>query len=129
MLMKKIPRVFYADRRSAGKSPQPAIQQHAKRLLRRVARDLRLRATEHEIVSQTISAGLGCSVTLRAPGLLLEVGQKYRCSDVAVAFRHRRTSHDMAGGRPNAVSYGQLTSPEGYQSLLTSLRCVSGTKR
>lgn len=127
--MKHIPRVFYANRRSAGKSPQPAIQRHATRLLRRVAHDLRLRTADHEIVSQTIGAGLGCRVTLRAPGLLLEVGQKYQSSDVAVAFRHRRTTRDMAGGRPNAVSFGQLASPEGYQSLLTSLGCVSGTKR
>lgn len=127
--MKHIPRVFYADRRSAGKSPQPAIQRHATRLLRRVAHDLRLRPAEHEIVSQTISAGLGCQVTLRAPGLLVEVGQKYQCSDVGVAFRQRRSLNDLAGGRPNAVSFGQLASPEGYQSLLTRLRCVSGTKR
>lgn len=126
--MKKIPKVFYADRRSAGKSADPLILRQAGRLLRRVAHDLKLRASEHEIVERPARKSFSCSVTLRAPGLLVEVGPARVGGDVAVAFRTRRNRQDLAGGRANVVSLEQFTTPDGYASLLTDLRAANQTK-
>jgi hypothetical protein len=61
--MLKIPKVFYADHRSAGAATDAAISDCAARMLRRVARDLRLRSGEHEIVAESARRGHGCHVT------------------------------------------------------------------
>ena len=126
--MKKIPKVFYADRRSAGKSADPLILRQGGRLLRRVAHDLKLRASDHEIVERPARKPFSCSVTLRAPGLLVEVGPTHVGGDVAVSFRTRRSHQDFAGGRANVVSLEQFTCADGYASLLTDLRAINQTK-
>lgn len=126
--MKKIPKVFYADRRSAGKSADPLILRQAGRLLRRVAHDLRLRASDHEIVERPTRKPFCCSATLRAPGLLVEVGPARVGGDVTVAFRTRRSHRDLAGGRANVVFLEQFTRADGYASLLTDLRAINQTK-
>ena len=126
--MKKIPKVFYADRRSAGKSADPLILRQGGRLLRRVAHDLKLRASDHEIVERPARNPFSCSVTLRAHGLLVEVGTTHVGGDVAVSFRTRRSRQDFAGGRANVVSLEQFTSADGYASLLTDLRAINQTK-
>ncbi|TDN59045.1 hypothetical protein [Paraburkholderia sp. BL10I2N1] len=122
----KIPKVFYADRRSAGVATDAAITDHATRMLRRVARDLRLRSGEHEIVAEPSRRGCGCRVTLRTPSVMLEVADSPSRRSVAVSFRTRRGRVDLSGGGDNAVSLEQLTSREGYDALLGGLRLAGG---
>jgi hypothetical protein len=124
--MLKIPKVFYADRRSAGAAADAAVADHATRMLRRVARDLRLRAGEHEIVTEPARRGHGCRVTLRTPAVMLEVADSSTRQAVAVTFRTRRGRSDMSGGRDNAVAFEQLGSRDGYDSLLSGLRLAAG---
>ncbi|WP_027800283.1 hypothetical protein [Paraburkholderia dilworthii] len=124
--MLKVPKVFYADRRSAGAATDSAITDHATRMLRRVARDLRLHSNEHEIVAEPARRGRGCRVTLRTPALMLEVADTPTRQMVAVSFRTRRGRSDMSGGGENAVSLDQLSSADGYKVLLGGLRLAGG---
>lgn len=124
--MLKVPKVFYADRRSAGTASDAAITHHATRMLRRVARDLRLRISEHEIVAEPSRRGRGCRVTLRTPAVMLEVAETPARQKVAVSFRTRRGRSDMSGGADNAVALEQLSSREGYDALLMGLRLAAG---
>jgi hypothetical protein len=124
--MLKIPKVFYADRRSAGVSADAAITDQATRMLRRVARDLRLRSGEHEIVAEPARRGRGCRVTLRTPAVMLEVADSPSRQSVAVSFRSRRGRSDLSGGGDNTVPLEQLASRDGYDSLLGGLRLAAG---
>jgi hypothetical protein len=127
--MFKVPKVFYADRRSAGAAADAAITHHATQMLRRVARDLRLPNGEHEIVAEPARRGRGCRVTLRTPAIMLEVADTPTRQKVAVSFRTRRGRTDMSGGGENAVSLEQLSSREGYDTLLGGLRLAGGLDR
>ncbi|BCZ85500.1 hypothetical protein PTKU64_91750 (plasmid) [Paraburkholderia terrae] len=124
--MFKVPKVFYADRRSAGAAADTAITHHATQMLRRVARDLRLRNGEHEIITEPARRGRGCRVTLRTPAVMLEVADTPTRQKVAVSFRTRRGHSDMSGGGDNAVALEQLSSRDGYDALLTGLRLAAG---
>ncbi|RQS11590.1 hypothetical protein [Burkholderia sp. Bp8998] len=124
--MFKVPKVFYADRRAAGVVADAAITQHATRMLRRVARDLRLHTGEHEIVSEPARAGRGCRVTLRTNAMILEVADSPNRDKVAVSFRTRRGSRDLSGGGDNDVPIEQFGSKEGYDALLGGLRLADG---
>ncbi|MGF6768571.1 hypothetical protein P3T18_001041 [Paraburkholderia sp. GAS199] len=124
--MFKVPKLFYADRRSAGAASDAAITHQATQMLRRVARDLSLRHGEHEIVSEPARRGRGCRVTLRTPAVMLEVADTPARQKVAVSFRTRRGRSDLSGGADNAVALEQLTSREGYDQLLTGLRLAAG---
>ncbi|MEX3969828.1 hypothetical protein [Paraburkholderia caribensis] len=124
--MFKVPKVFYADRRSAGAAADAAITHHATQMLRRVARDLRFPNGEHEIVPEPARRGRGCRVTLRTPAVMLEVADTPTRQKVAVSFRTRRGRSDMSGGGDNAVALEQLSSRDGYEALLTGLRLAAG---
>ncbi|BCF95220.1 hypothetical protein [Paraburkholderia largidicola] len=127
--MLKVPKVFYADRRSAGAAADAAITHHATQMLRRVARDLRLRSGEHEIVAEPARRNRGCRVTLHTPAVMLEVADTPTRQKVAVSFRTRRGRSDLSGGGDNAVALEQLTSRDGYDALLTGLRLAAGLDR
>jgi hypothetical protein len=124
--MLKIPKVFYADRRSAGASTDAAITHHATRMLRRVAQDLHLRPHEHEIVAEPARRDRGCRVTLRTRSVMVEVADSPSRQSVAVSFRTRRGRRDLSGGGDNAVALEQLTSRDGYDALLRGLRLAGG---
>ncbi|MFC0403178.1 hypothetical protein [Paraburkholderia rhizosphaerae] len=124
--MLKIPKVFHADRRSAGATTDANITDHATRMLRRVARDLHLPAGEHEIVSQPARRGYGCKVTLRTRSMMLEVADSPARQAVTMSFRTRRGRSDLSGGGDNVVPLEQLASREGYESLLCGLRLAAG---
>lgn len=124
--MLKIPRIFYADRRSAGALADSAVQHCASAMLHKVARDLRLRGDQHEIVSEPARRGVGCRVSLRTPSLMIDVTNTPVDRPVAVCFRTRRGRMDMSGGRDNDVPLDQLGSREGYDALLGGLRLVAG---
>jgi len=124
--MLKIPQIFYADRRSAGVLADAAVQNCAKAILHKVARDLRLRGDEHEIVSEPARRGCGCRVSLRTPSLMLDVTNMPVNRPVAVCFRTRRGRKDMAGGGDNDVPLAQLDNREEYDSLLGALRLAAG---
>ncbi|MCA8205208.1 hypothetical protein LGM71_29650 [Burkholderia sp. AU33545] len=124
--MFKVPRVLRADRRAAGAAADAALTHHAKRMLHRVARDLRLRAGEHEVVAEPAKAGRGCRVTLRTSRMLLEIADTASRQRVAVSFRTRRGHRDLSGGGDNVVPLAQLDTDEGYQALLGGLRLVDG---
>jgi hypothetical protein len=126
VFMLKVPKVFYADRRSAGVAADAAITDQATRMLRRVARDLRLRNGEHEIVAEPARRGRGCRVTLRTPAVMLEVADSPCRQSVAVSFRTRRGRADLSGGADNAVQLDQLSTRDGYESLLGGLRLAAG---
>jgi hypothetical protein len=124
--MFKVPKVFFVDRRSAGVASDAAITHHATQMLRRVARDLRLRASEHEIVAEPARRGRGCRVMLRTPAVMLEVADTPTRQKVAVSFRTRRGRSDMSGGGDNTVALEQLSSREGYDAMLIGLRLAAG---
>ena len=124
--MFKVPRVLHADRRAAGAAADAALTHHAKRMLHRVARDLRLRTGEHEVVAELAKAGRGCRVTLRTSRMLLEIADTASRQRVAVSFRTRRGHRDLSGGGDNVVPLAQLDTDEGYQALLGGLRLVDG---
>jgi hypothetical protein len=124
--MLKIPKVFYADRRSAGVSVDAAITDHARRMLRRVARDLKLRPAAHEIVEEPARSGRGCRVTLRTHSVMLQMVDSPAKRAVAVTFRTRRGHSDLSGGGDNVVSLDQLGTREGYDALLHGLRLAAG---
>lgn len=124
--MSHIPKVFQADRRRAGVSADAVVTRHAKRILRRIAHDLRLRPIEHEIVEYPARQLYGCRVELQTPHLLLEVRNTPVSRAVSVSFRTRRGWDDMAGGRENVVPLDQIESPEGYAELLGELQLANG---
>lgn len=122
----KVPKIFYADRRSAGAVSDAALTHQASGLLRRVALDLRLPPAAHEIVTEPARRGRGCRVTLRTPSLLVEVADSPSRHAVAMSFRTRRGRSDLSGGGDNAVPLEQLATDDGYETLLGRLRLVSG---
>jgi hypothetical protein len=124
--MFKVPKVFHADRRSAGAAADAAITHHATQMLRRIARDLRLRSGEHEIVTEPARRNRGCRVTLRASAVMVEVADSSSRQKVAVSFRTRSGRSDLSGGGDNAVPLEQLSSREGYDKLLGGLRLAAG---
>jgi hypothetical protein len=124
--MLKIPKVFYADRRSAGAATDANITDQASRLLRRVAGDLRLRAGDHEIVTTPARSGCGCKVTLRTRSLMLELVDSPSRERVSMSFRTRRGRSDLSGGGDNNVPLEQLTSEDGYISLIQGLQLAGG---
>jgi hypothetical protein len=122
----KVPKVFFADRRSAGAAGNAAVAHHARSMLHRIARDLRLRAGQHEIVSEPPCRSRGNRVSLRTDSLMLEVTNTPVHRPVAVCFRTRRGRNDFGGGRDNDVDLNQLASGEGYDALLDGLRLTGG---
>jgi hypothetical protein len=124
--MLKIPKVFYADRRSASAAADVAVIDHTTRMLRRVASDFRLRAGEHEIVTEPARRGRACRVTLRTAAVILGVAVPSTLQAVAVTLRARRGRSDISGGRDNAVTLAQPGSRDGYNSLLSGLRLAAG---
>ncbi|MCR4469860.1 MULTISPECIES: hypothetical protein [unclassified Burkholderia] len=124
--MLKVPKMFYADRRSAGAASDAALTHQATQMLRRVAIDLRLRRSDHEIVAEPARRGRGCRVTLRTPAMMLEVADSPSRRAVAVDFRTRRGRSDLSGGGDNAVSLDQLASKDGYDEFLSGLRLADG---
>lgn len=124
--MFKVPKVLYADRRAAGVASDAALTHYATRMLRHVARDLRLRAGEHEVVAEPAKGGRGCRVMLRTCRMMLEVADSASRQHVAVSFRTRRGHRDLSGGGDNIVPLAQLDTDEGYHALLGGLRLVDG---
>lgn len=124
--MNHITRIIHADRRSAGAARDTEITRRARGFLRRVAGDLRLRAHEHDITAQPAARGRGCRVTLNTERLIVEVADAPARSSLAVSFRTRRGRLDLSGGGDNAVSLEQISSREGYEAMLRSLRLANG---
>lgn len=124
--MLKVPKVFHADRRSAGVASDATITDQATRMLRHVARDLHLRAGDHEIVTKPARQGRGCRVILQTSALMLEVADTPGRQKVAMSFRTRRGRSDLSGGADNTVALEQLATREGYDSLLGGLRLAGG---
>src|ERR1700754_3128084 len=116
--MLKIPKVFYADRRSAGAATDANITDQASRLLRRIAGDLHLRAGDHEIVTTPARSGRGCKVTLRTRSLMLELAASPSRHRISMSFRTRRGRSDLSGGGENAVPLEQASTRDGYNALL-----------
>jgi hypothetical protein len=119
-------RVLHADRRSAGAAREAEITRRAGGFLRRVAGDLRLRAGEHDITAQAGACGHGCRVTLNTDRLIVEVADAPIRNTVAVSFRTRRGRSDLSGGGDNSVSLEQISSREGYEAMISSLRLANG---
>lgn len=103
-----------------------AFENCAKAILHKVARDLRLRGDEHEIVSEPARRGCGCRVSLRTPSLMMDVTNMPVNRPVAVCFRTRRGRKDMSGGRDNDVPLEQIDNREAYDALLGGLRLTAG---
>jgi hypothetical protein len=122
----KFPRVFYADRSSANSGAKAALERHATRVLRRVAQDLRLAASSHEIVSDSRRGSSAVRVSLRTETLFVDVVEQHCGSGVALSFRTRRGRTDRTGGGENHVSLKQLETKGGYQSMLDGLRLAGG---
>ncbi|SDR62867.1 hypothetical protein [Paraburkholderia tuberum] len=120
----KFPRLFYADRRSAGAGTNAALQQQATRVLRRVAQDLRLRA--HEIVVQPARRNFPGRVSLRTETLFVDVLDRPCQKPVALSFRTRRGCSDLTGGGENHVPLEQIETTIGYESFLDGLRLAGG---
>ena len=124
--MNHITKVLHADRRSAGAARETEITRRARGFLRRVAGDLRLRAGEHDITEHPAAQGQGCRVRLNTGRLIVEVADAPARNSVAVSFRTRRGRADLSGGGDNAVSLEQISSREGYEAMLGSLRLANG---
>lgn len=120
----KLPRLFYADRKSASAGTVAALQQQAARVLRRVAHDLRLRS--HEIVLQPARRNIPGRVSLRTETLFVDVLDRPCQNRVALSFRTRRGRSDLTGGGENYVPIEQIESTRGYQSFLDGLRLAGG---
>jgi hypothetical protein len=120
----KLPKLFYADRTSAGGAATAALQQQATRVLRRVAHDLRLRA--HEIVQEPARRDIPGRVSLRTETLFVDVLDRPCQTRVALSFRTRRGRSDLTGGGENYVPIEQIESTHGYQSFLDGLRLAGG---
>lgn len=118
----KLPKLFYADRTSAGATA--ALQQQAARVLRRVAQDLRLRS--HEIVLQPARRNIPGRVSLRTETLFVDVLDQQCQKRVALSFRTRSGRSDLTGGGENYVPIEQIESTRGYQSFLEGLRLAGG---
>ncbi|MDR5754934.1 MULTISPECIES: hypothetical protein [unclassified Caballeronia] len=122
----KFPRVFYADRNSANSGAKAAMERHASRVLRRVAQDLRLAATSHEIVTDSRRGSSAVRVSLRTETLFVDVLERRGGSGVALSFRTRRGRSDLTGGGENHVALAQLETPAGYRAMLDGLRLAGG---
>ncbi|TFE36932.1 hypothetical protein E2553_45740 [Paraburkholderia dipogonis] len=120
----KLPKLFYADRTSAGAAAAAALHQQATRVLRRVAHDLRLRS--HEIVLQPAWDNIPGRVSLRTETLFVDVLDRPCQTRVALSFRTRRGRSDHTGGGENYVPLEQIETTRGYQSFLDGLRLASG---
>ncbi|MGF6265397.1 hypothetical protein OKW49_006390 [Paraburkholderia youngii] len=120
----KFPKLFYADRRSAGAGATAALQQQASRVLRRVAQDLRLRS--HEIVVEPSRRNFPGRVSLRTETLFVDVLDRPCQKPVALSFRTRRGRSDLTGGGENYVPLEQIETTRGYQSFLDGLRLAGG---
>lgn len=124
--MLRIPKVFHADRRAAGAALDSAVTKHATRMLRRVANDLRLRSSEHQIITEPARKGRGCRVTLSTTSVLLQMSGSVSHRSVALTFRTRRGRTDLSGGGDNMVPLEQIATHHGYQTLLGELRLAAG---
>ncbi|KXV16522.1 hypothetical protein CR51_00940 [Caballeronia megalochromosomata] len=122
----KFPRVFYADRSSANSGAKAALERHAARVLRRVAHDLRLAASSHEIVTDSRRGSSAVRVSLRTETVFVDVIEPRCGSGVALSFRTRRGRTDLTGGGENHVSLKQLETKGGYQAMLEGLRLAGG---
>lgn len=122
----KFPRVFYTDRSSANSGAKAALERHATRVLRRVAQDLRLAASSHEIVTDSRRGSSAVRVSLRTETLFVDVIERRCGSGVALSFRTRRGRSDLTGGGENHVSLQQLETKGGYQAMLNGLRLAGG---
>lgn len=122
----KIPKVFYADRTSATAGTNAVLHRHARRMLRRVAQDLRLNKHDHEIVVEPARHNASSRVTLRTDSLFVYVVDKPCRRGVALSFRTRRGRSDLSGGGDNYVPLEQIESASGYRALLDGLRLAGG---
>jgi hypothetical protein len=122
----KLPKLFFADRASASTGANAALNQSAKRMLRRVAHDLRLPRHTHEVVVTPARRNSLSRVTLRSDSLFVDVVDTPCRFGVAVCYRTRRGRSDLSGGGDNYVPLEQIETDSGYQLLLDGLRLAGG---
>ena len=122
----KLPKLFFADRASASAGTNAALNQSAKRMLRRVAHDLRLPRHTHEVVVVPARRNSLSRVTLRTDSLFVDVIDTPCRLGVAICYRTRRGRSDYSGGCDNYVPLEQIKTKSGYQSLLDGLRLAGG---
>ncbi|WP_416046969.1 hypothetical protein [Cupriavidus basilensis] len=124
----KIPKSFIQPHAPGNATACASLKRDASRVIRRLANDLGLRPREFTVRERCQRRQQGDVYALHTDTLYVQIAHAPQQSAARMSFRTCRGRDDYTGGRDNAVCLQSIGSPEGYASLVATLRVVAGRR-
>ncbi len=102
-------------------------QRDASRIIRRLASDIGLRQRDFTVRERRHCRQMNL-YALHTDTLYLQIAHAPKKTAARMSFRTCRGRDNHTGGRDNAVCLQSIGSPEGYASLVATLRVVAGRR-
>ncbi len=123
----KIPRSFTEPHQPGNAAACATLKRDASRIIRRLASDIGLRQRDFTVRERRRRHQTDL-YALHTDALYVQIAHAPQQSVARLSFRTCRGRDDHTGGRDNAVCLQSIGSPEGYASLVATLRVVAGRR-
>ncbi|GLC98118.1 hypothetical protein Tamer19_75270 [Cupriavidus sp. TA19] len=124
----KIPKSFTQPHQPGNAAACASLKRDASRVMRRLACDLSLRQRDFTLRERRRRRDATDLFALHTDTLYVQITHAPQQSGARLSFRTCRGRDDHTGGRDNAVCLQSIGSPEGYASLVATLRVVAGRR-
>ncbi|QUN32928.1 hypothetical protein KB879_36535 (plasmid) [Cupriavidus sp. KK10] len=123
----KIPKSFIQPHQPGNAAACATLKRDASRVIRRLTSDIGLRQRDFTVRERRHRRQMDL-YALHADALYVQIAHAPQQKAVSLSFRTCRGRDDHTGGRDNAVCLQSIASPEGYASLVATLRVVAGRR-
>lgn len=124
----KIPKSFTQPHQPGNAASCANLKRDASRVFRRLACDLGLRQRDFTVRERRHRRHQADLYALHTDSLYVQIAHAPQQNAAHMSFRTCRGRDDHTGGRDNAVCLHSIGSPEGYASLVATLRVVAGRR-
>ncbi|WER50737.1 hypothetical protein CupriaWKF_30750 [Cupriavidus sp. WKF15] len=124
----KIPKSFTRPHQPGNAAACATLKRDASRVIRRLASDLGLRQRDFNVRERRHRRHQADLYALHTDTLYVQISHAPQQTAASMSFRTCRGRDDHTGGRDNAVCLQSIGSPEGYASLVATLRVVTGRR-
>ncbi|WP_316157819.1 hypothetical protein [Cupriavidus sp. BIC8F] len=124
----KIPKSFNQPHQPGNAAACATLKRDASRIIRRLASDIGLRQRDFTVRERRRRRHQTDLYALHTDTLYVQIAHAPQQNAARLSFRTCRGRDDHTGGRDNAVCLQSIGSPEGYASLVATLRVVAGRR-
>ncbi|RDK11708.1 hypothetical protein [Cupriavidus lacunae] len=124
----KIPKSFTDPHQPGNTAACATLKRDASRVMRRLASDIGLRQRDFTVRERRQRRNATDLYALHTDTLYVQIAHAPQQNAARLSFRTCRGRDDHTGGRDNAVCLQSIGSPEGYASLVATLRVVAGRR-